>query len=86
MLKASSFQQLENKTNKTLQRVEFDVTSYVPVSSISAKISTLEETPIVEEEVELHMYLRLLPFLCSEIELVLVLNLYTPALDKNLGL
>ena len=62
MLKASSFQQLENKTNKTLQRVEFDVTSYVPVSSISVKISTLEETPIVEEEVELNVYLRLFAF------------------------
>ena len=51
MLKASSSQQVENKTNETLQQVEFDVTPYVLVSSTSEKNSTLEVTPRVEEYV-----------------------------------
>ena len=51
MLKASSSEQVENKTNETLQRVEFDVTSYVPVSSTSKKSSILEVTPRIEEDV-----------------------------------
>ena len=48
---ASSSQQLENKTNETLQLVEFDATLYVPVSSTSENSSTLEETPRVEKKV-----------------------------------
>ncbi|KAH9684519.1 Integrase catalytic domain-containing protein [Citrus sinensis] len=51
MLKISSSQQVENKTKEVLQRVEFDATSYVPVSSTSKKGSTMEVTPRVEEEV-----------------------------------
>ncbi|KAH9741104.1 Integrase catalytic domain-containing protein [Citrus sinensis] len=42
---------VENKTKEVLQRVEFDVTLYVPVSSTSKKGSTIEVTPRVEEEV-----------------------------------
>ncbi|KAH9768832.1 Integrase catalytic domain-containing protein [Citrus sinensis] len=42
---------VENKTKEVLQRVEFDATSYVPVSSTSKKGSTMEVTPRVEEEV-----------------------------------
>ncbi|KAH9721062.1 Integrase catalytic domain-containing protein [Citrus sinensis] len=51
MMKASSSQQVENKTKEVLQRVEFDATPYVPVSSASKKISTMEMTLRVEEEV-----------------------------------
>ncbi|KAH9753489.1 Integrase catalytic domain-containing protein [Citrus sinensis] len=51
MMKASSSQQVENKTKEVLQRVEFDATPYVPVSSISKNGSTMEVTPRVEEEV-----------------------------------
>ncbi|KAH9779099.1 Integrase catalytic domain-containing protein [Citrus sinensis] len=51
MMKASSSQQVENKTKEVLQRVEFDVTPYVPISSTSEKGSTMEVTPRVEEEV-----------------------------------
>ncbi|KAH9782808.1 Integrase catalytic domain-containing protein [Citrus sinensis] len=51
MMKASSSQQMENKTKEVLQRVEFDATPYVPVSSTSKKGSTMEVTPRVEEEV-----------------------------------
>ncbi|KAH9717385.1 hypothetical protein KPL71_021793 [Citrus sinensis] len=42
---------VENKTKDVLQQVEFDATSYVPVSSTSKKGSTMEVTPRVEEEV-----------------------------------
>ncbi|KAH9670812.1 Integrase catalytic domain-containing protein [Citrus sinensis] len=51
MMKASSSQQVENKTKEVLQRVEFDATPYVPVSFTSKKCSTMEVTPRVEEEV-----------------------------------
>ncbi|KAH9782773.1 retrovirus-related pol polyprotein from transposon TNT 1-94-like protein [Citrus sinensis] len=51
MIKASSFQQVENKTTEVLQRVEFDATPYVLVSSTSKNGSTMEVTPKVEEEV-----------------------------------
>ncbi|KAH9665312.1 hypothetical protein KPL70_020298 [Citrus sinensis] len=51
MIKASSSQQVENKTTEVLQRVEFDATPYVPVSSTSKNGSTMEVTPKVEEEV-----------------------------------
>ncbi|KAH9684220.1 hypothetical protein KPL71_027928 [Citrus sinensis] len=51
MMKASSSQQVENKTKEVLQRVEFDAIPYVPVSSTSKKGSTIEVTPRVEEEV-----------------------------------
>ncbi|KAH9685902.1 retrovirus-related pol polyprotein from transposon TNT 1-94-like protein [Citrus sinensis] len=51
MMKASSSQQVEDKTKEALQRVEFDATPYVPVSSTSNKGSTMEVTPRVEEEV-----------------------------------
>ncbi|KAH9671777.1 retrovirus-related pol polyprotein from transposon TNT 1-94-like protein [Citrus sinensis] len=51
MMKASSSQQVENKTKEVLQRVEFDATPYVPVSSTSKNSSTMEVTPIVEEKV-----------------------------------
>ncbi|KAH9751460.1 hypothetical protein KPL71_014309 [Citrus sinensis] len=51
MMKVSSSQQVENKTKDVLQRVEFDATPYVPVSSTSEKGSTIEVTPRVEEEV-----------------------------------
>ena len=51
MIKASSSQQVENKTTEVLQRVEFDATPYVPVSSTSKKGSTMEVTPRVEEEI-----------------------------------
>ncbi|KAH9724129.1 Integrase catalytic domain-containing protein [Citrus sinensis] len=51
MMKTSSSQQVENKTKEVLQRVEFDATPYVPVSSTSKKGSTMEVTPRVEEEV-----------------------------------
>ncbi|KAH9656595.1 hypothetical protein KPL70_022738 [Citrus sinensis] len=51
MMKASSSQQVENKTKEVLQRVEFDATPYVPVSSTSKKGSTMKVTPRVEEEV-----------------------------------
>ncbi|KAH9763991.1 Integrase catalytic domain-containing protein [Citrus sinensis] len=51
MMKASSSQQVENKTKEVLQRVELDATPYVPVSSTSKKSSTIEVTPRVEEEV-----------------------------------
>ncbi|KAH9684587.1 hypothetical protein KPL70_013604 [Citrus sinensis] len=51
MLKASSSQQVENKTKEVLQRVEFDATPYVPVSSTSKKGSTMEVTPRVEKEI-----------------------------------
>ncbi|KAH9718032.1 Integrase catalytic domain-containing protein [Citrus sinensis] len=51
IMKASSSQQVENKTKEVLQRVEFDATSYVPVSSTSKNGSTMEVTPRVEEEV-----------------------------------
>ena len=51
IIKASSSQQLENKTTEVLQRVEFDVTSYIPVSSTSKKGSTMEVTPRVKKEV-----------------------------------
>ncbi|KAH9727063.1 retrovirus-related pol polyprotein from transposon TNT 1-94-like protein [Citrus sinensis] len=50
MIKASGSQQVENKTTKVLQRVEFELTLYVPVSSTSKKCSTMEVTPRVEEE------------------------------------
>ena len=50
MLKASRSQQVETKTNETLQQVEFDATPYVPVSFTSGTISTLEETSRNEEE------------------------------------
>ncbi|KAH9699247.1 hypothetical protein KPL71_024272 [Citrus sinensis] len=42
---------VENKTKEVLQRVEFDATPYVLVSSTSKKSSTMEVTPRVEEEV-----------------------------------
>ncbi|KAH9764080.1 hypothetical protein KPL70_001401 [Citrus sinensis] len=51
MMKASISQQVENKTTEALQRVEFDATLYVPVSSTSKNSSTMEVTPRVEEEV-----------------------------------
>ncbi|KAH9650169.1 hypothetical protein KPL70_026264 [Citrus sinensis] len=51
MIKASSSQQVENKTKEVLQPVEFDATPYVPVSSTSKKGSTMEVTPRVEEEI-----------------------------------
>ncbi|KAH9754532.1 Integrase catalytic domain-containing protein [Citrus sinensis] len=51
MMKASSSQQVENKTKEVLQRVEFNATPYVPVSSTSKKGSTMEVTPRVEEDV-----------------------------------
>ncbi|KAH9782763.1 retrovirus-related pol polyprotein from transposon TNT 1-94-like protein [Citrus sinensis] len=51
MMKASSSQQVENKTTEVLQRVEFDVTPYVPVSSTSKNDSTMEVTPRVEEDI-----------------------------------
>ena len=51
MIKASSYQLVENKTKEVLQRVEFDATSYVPVSSTSKKGSTIEVTHRVKEEV-----------------------------------
>ncbi|KAH9706402.1 hypothetical protein KPL70_012195 [Citrus sinensis] len=51
MMKASSSQQVENKTKEVLQRVEFDATPYVLVSSTSKKSSTMEVTPRVEEDV-----------------------------------
>ncbi|KAH9718140.1 hypothetical protein KPL71_022099 [Citrus sinensis] len=51
MMKASSSQQVDNKTKEVLQWVEFDATPYVPVSSTSKKSSTMEVTPRVEEEV-----------------------------------
>ncbi|KAH9782717.1 Integrase catalytic domain-containing protein [Citrus sinensis] len=51
MMKASSSQQVENKTKEVLQRVKFDATPYVPVSFTSKKGSTMEVTPRVEEEV-----------------------------------
>ncbi|KAH9670687.1 retrovirus-related pol polyprotein from transposon TNT 1-94-like protein [Citrus sinensis] len=51
MMKASSSQQVENKTKEVLQRVEFDATPYVPVSSTLKNGSTMEVTPKVEEEV-----------------------------------
>ncbi|KAH9704495.1 retrovirus-related pol polyprotein from transposon TNT 1-94-like protein [Citrus sinensis] len=41
---------VENKTKEVLQRVEFDATPYVPVSSTSKNGSTMEVTPRVEEE------------------------------------
>ncbi|KAH9699088.1 Integrase catalytic domain-containing protein [Citrus sinensis] len=40
---------VENKTKEVLQRVEFDATPYVPVSSTSKKSLTMEVTPRVEE-------------------------------------
>ncbi|KAH9679276.1 hypothetical protein KPL71_026064 [Citrus sinensis] len=43
--------EVENKTKEVLQRVEFDATPYVPVSSTSKKGSTTEVTPRVEEKV-----------------------------------
>ncbi|KAH9783016.1 hypothetical protein KPL71_009155 [Citrus sinensis] len=42
---------VENKTKEVLQRVEFDATPYVPVSSTSKNSSTIEVTPRVEEDV-----------------------------------
>ena len=42
---------MENKTKEVLQRVEFDATPYVPVSSTSKNGSTMEVTPKVKEEV-----------------------------------
>ncbi|KAH9793687.1 hypothetical protein KPL71_004622 [Citrus sinensis] len=51
MMKASSSQQAENKTTEILQRVEFDATPYVPVSSTLENGLTMEVTPRVEEEV-----------------------------------
>ncbi|KAH9779930.1 Integrase catalytic domain-containing protein [Citrus sinensis] len=51
MMKTSSSQQVENKTKEVLQRVEFDATPYVPVSSTSKKGSTMEVTPGVKKEV-----------------------------------
>ncbi|KAH9753660.1 hypothetical protein KPL71_015154 [Citrus sinensis] len=51
IMKVSSSQQVENKTTEVLQRVEFDATPYVPVSSTSEKDSTMEVTPRVEEDV-----------------------------------
>ncbi|KAH9782721.1 Integrase catalytic domain-containing protein [Citrus sinensis] len=51
MMKASSSQQVENKTKVLLQRVEFNATPYVPVSSTSKKGSTMKVTPRVEEDV-----------------------------------
>ncbi|KAH9733955.1 Integrase catalytic domain-containing protein [Citrus sinensis] len=53
MMKASSSQQVENKTKEVLQWVEFDATLYVPVSSTSKKGSTMEVTLRVEEEARL---------------------------------
>ncbi|KAH9656609.1 hypothetical protein KPL70_022746 [Citrus sinensis] len=50
MMKASSSQQVENKTKEVLQGVEFDATPYVPVSSTLEKGLTIEVTPRVEEE------------------------------------
>ncbi|KAH9699706.1 hypothetical protein KPL71_024470 [Citrus sinensis] len=55
IMKASSSQQVENKTKEVLQRVEFDATPYVPVSSTSKNGSTMEVTPRVEEEWKLAM-------------------------------
>ena len=51
IMKASSSQQVENKTKDVFQLVEFDATPYVPVSSTSKKGSTMEVTPRVEKEV-----------------------------------
>ncbi|KAH9753759.1 hypothetical protein KPL71_015193 [Citrus sinensis] len=51
IMKVSSSQQVENKTTEVLQRVEFDATPYVPVSSTSENDSTMEVTPRVEEDV-----------------------------------
>ena len=51
MMKVSSSQQVENKTKDVLQRVEFDATPYVPVSSTSENSSTLEKTLGVEEDI-----------------------------------
>ncbi|KAH9722810.1 hypothetical protein KPL70_006849 [Citrus sinensis] len=51
MMKASSSQQVENKTKEVLQWVEFNATPYVLVSSASKKSSTMEVTPRVGEEV-----------------------------------
>ena len=51
MMKASSSQQVENKTKEVLQRVEFNATPYVLVSSTSEKGSIMEVTPKGEEEV-----------------------------------
>lgn len=51
MLKASSSQQIENKTNEILQQVEFDATLNIPISSTSEKSSTLEVTSRFEGEV-----------------------------------
>ncbi|KAH9783052.1 Integrase catalytic domain-containing protein [Citrus sinensis] len=51
MMKASSSQQVENKTKEVLQPVEFDATPYVPVSSTSKNSSTMEVTPRIEEDV-----------------------------------
>ena len=42
---------MENKTTEVLQRVKFDATPYVPVSSTSNNSSTMEVTPRVEEKV-----------------------------------
>ncbi|KAH9741420.1 hypothetical protein KPL70_002625 [Citrus sinensis] len=47
MMKASSSQQVENKTKEVLQWVEFDATSYVPVSCTSEKSSAMDVTPRV---------------------------------------
>ncbi|KAH9650701.1 retrovirus-related pol polyprotein from transposon TNT 1-94-like protein [Citrus sinensis] len=51
MIKASSSQQVENKTTEVLQRMEFNATPYVPVSSTLMNDSTMEVTPRVEEKV-----------------------------------
>ncbi|KAH9800316.1 Histidinol dehydrogenase [Citrus sinensis] len=51
MMKSSSSQQVENKTKEVLQQVEFDVTSYVPVSYTSKNGSIMEVTLRVEEDV-----------------------------------
>ena len=51
IMKTSSSPQVENKTKEVFQRVEFDVTPYVLVSSTSKKGSTMEVTPRVEEDV-----------------------------------
>ncbi|KAH9689127.1 hypothetical protein KPL70_015374 [Citrus sinensis] len=51
MMKALSSQQMENKSKKVLQQVEFDATPYVPVSSTSKKGSTMEVTHRVDEDV-----------------------------------
>ncbi|KAH9794681.1 hypothetical protein KPL71_004983 [Citrus sinensis] len=42
IMKVSSSQQVENNTKEVLQRVKFDATPYVPVSSTSEKGSTIE--------------------------------------------